>query len=84
MINEKNLPHCYSVEAISTTIHIMNRIPIAVVHNMTLEEKFIGSKRDVGHIKMFGCTSLVHVPDELHTKLDPKAEKCVLVGYSLE
>ena len=26
----------------------------------------------------------VHVPQELGTKLDPKSEKCVFVGYSLE
>ncbi len=33
---------------------------------------------------MFGCIAYVHVPDELRTKLDPKAEKCVFIGYSLE
>ena len=33
---------------------------------------------------MLGCIAYVHVPDELRTKLDPKAKKCVFVGYSLE
>ena len=33
---------------------------------------------------MFGCIAYVHVPDELCIKLDPKAEKCVFIGYSLE
>ena len=33
---------------------------------------------------MFGCIAYVHVPDELRTKLDPKAEKCIFIGYSLE
>jgi hypothetical protein len=33
---------------------------------------------------MFGCIAYVHVPDELRTKLDLKAEKCVFIGYSLE
>ena len=33
---------------------------------------------------MFRCIAYVHVPNELHTKLDLKAEKCVFVGYSLE
>jgi len=33
---------------------------------------------------VFGCIAYVHVLDELWTKLDPKAEKCVFIGYSLE
>ena len=35
-------------------------------------------------MKVFGCIAYVHVPDELRTKLDPKAKKCVFIGYSLE
>ena len=33
---------------------------------------------------MFGCLAYVHIPDELRSKLDPKAKKCVFIGYSLE
>ena len=33
---------------------------------------------------MFGCIAYVHVPNELRTKLDPKVEKCILIGYYLE
>jgi len=38
MLNEKNLPNYFWVEAVVTTIYIMNRTPIAAVHGMTLEE----------------------------------------------
>jgi hypothetical protein len=51
---------------------------------MTPEEKYSGRKPDLSHLKMFGCIGYVHVPDELRTKLDPKAKKCVFFGYSLE
>jgi len=30
------------------------------------------------------CIAYVHVLNELRTKLDPKAEKCVFFGYSFE
>jgi hypothetical protein len=42
MLNEKNSPNYFWAEAISTAIYIMNRTPTAVVHGMTLEEKFTG------------------------------------------
>ena len=62
----------------------MNRTPTAAVHDVTPEEKFSSRKPDLSHFKVFGCIAYVHVPDELRTKLDPKAEKCVFIGYSLE
>ncbi|MCO5573025.1 hypothetical protein L7F22_026789 [Adiantum nelumboides] len=62
----------------------MNRTPTAVVHDMTPEEKFTRKKPDVSHFKVFGCIAYVHVSDELRTKLDPKAKKCVFIGYSVE
>jgi hypothetical protein len=33
----------------------MNLTPIAVVHGMTLEEKFIGKKPNVSHLVVFNC-----------------------------
>ena len=39
---EKNMPHCYWAEAVSTAVYIMNRTPTAAVHDMTPEEKFCG------------------------------------------
>ncbi|MCO5568696.1 hypothetical protein L7F22_022395 [Adiantum nelumboides] len=60
------------------------RTPAAAVHNVTPEEKFSGKKLDLGHLKVFGCIAYVHVLDELRTNLDPKTEKCIFIGYSLE
>jgi hypothetical protein len=54
------------------------------VHGMTLEEKFTGKKPYVSHFRIFGCIAYTHVPDDKRSKLDPKAEKCIFIGYSLE
>jgi hypothetical protein len=35
MLNEKNLPNYFWVEAIATTLYIMNQTPTAIVHGMT-------------------------------------------------
>jgi len=54
------------------------------VHGMTFEEKFTSKKSDVSHLRVFSCIAYVHVPDEKRSKLDPKAKKCIFIGYSLE
>jgi len=84
MWNEKNLPNYFWAEAVATAIYIMNRTPTVGVHGMTLEEKFTGKKPDVSHLKVFGCIAYIHVPDEKRSKLDPKAKKCIFIGYSSE
>ncbi len=54
------------------------------VDGMTPKEKFTSKKLDVSHLKVFGCIAYVHVLDEKRSKLDPKAKKCIFIGYSLE
>jgi hypothetical protein len=82
MLNDKNLPNYFWAEAVATVVYIMNRTPTAAVHGMTPEEKFTGKKPNVSHLRVFGCIAYVHDPDEKRSKLDPKAEKCIFIGYS--
>jgi hypothetical protein len=84
MLNEKNLPNYFWAEAVTTAVYIMNRTPTATIHGMTHEEKFTGKKLDVSHFKVFGCIAYVHVHNKKKSKLDPKVEKCIFIGYSLE
>ncbi|MCO5577178.1 hypothetical protein L7F22_031002 [Adiantum nelumboides] len=83
-MSEKNMYPCYWAEAASIGVYTMNKTPTVAIHDMTPEEKFTGKKPDISHFKVFGCIAYVHVPDELRTKLDPKAEKYVFIGYSVE
>ena len=62
----------------------MNRCPTSGVHDITPHEKFFGKKPDLSHVRIFGSIAYVHIPDATRQKLDPKSEKCILVGYSLE
>jgi hypothetical protein len=84
MLNEKNLPNYFWAKVVATTIYIMNRTPTVTVHGMTFKEKFTSKKPDVSHLIMFGCITYMHVPDKKRSKLDPKVEKCIFIGYSLE
>jgi hypothetical protein len=39
-------------------------------------------KPDLRHLRVFDSFAYVHIPKEKRKKLDAKAEKCILVGYS--
>jgi hypothetical protein len=82
MLNEKNLPNYFWAEAVATIVYIRNQTPTTVVHGMTLEKEFTGKKPNVSHLRIFGCISYVHVPDENRSKLDPKVEECIFIEYS--
>jgi hypothetical protein len=84
MLNEKNLPNYFWAKATVTIIYIMNQTPTTTIHGMTLEEKFTSKKPNVSHLSVFGCIAYVHVPNEKRSKPDPKAKKCIFIGYSLE
>ncbi len=51
---------------------------------MTHEEKFTCKKPNVSHFKAFSCITYVHVHDENRSKLDPKVDKWIFIGYSSE
>ena len=51
---------------------------------MSAYELYFGTKPNLRHLRVFGSIAYVHVPKEKRTKLDAKAEKCILVGYSDE
>ncbi len=62
----------------------MNRTTTMVVHGMISEKKFTCKKPYVSHLKVYSCITYEHVPNEKRSKLDPKVEMCIFIGYSLE
>src|SRR5579871_4296738 len=40
-----------------------------------------GERTSVKHLRIIGCTTYIHIPDKLRTKLDAKSKKCILVEY---
>ena len=51
---------------------------------MFAHEQYFGTKPNLRHLRVFGSIAYVPVPTEKRRKLDTKAEKCILVGYSDE
>ena len=82
MLHHAKLPLKFWAEAVSTAVYLRNQSPTVQLKEKTPFECFHKRKPEAYHLKVFGCNSYVHVPDEKRSKLDKKAIKCIFVGYS--
>jgi glutaredoxin len=68
-------------EAVNTAVYIKNRCPTKAFDSKTLQETWSGKKPDLFHLKIFGCITFAHVPNEKRTKLESKSMPCVFLKY---
>ena len=69
------------VEACNTTIYLINQSPSSRLNFKIPKEEWQGRRISYSHLKVFGCQAFAHVPKEKRSKLDPKSEPCIFVGY---
>ena len=75
-------------EAVLTASYLINRMPTRALRYSTpldcLKKKKIPLSRIYSDLplKVFGCIAFVHIPNHTRSKLDPRAEKCVFIGYA--
>ena len=81
MLEERHMLKFYWAEAIRMVVYLQNR---TFANGVSLHELYFGKKPNLAHLRVFGNIAYVHVPKEKQRKLDAKAEKCILVGYSDE
>ena len=82
MLKMSGMPKSFWPEAVTWSIHLLNRSPTFAVKNMTPEEAWNGHKPSIEHFNFFGCIAYAHVPDQKRRKLDDKGEKCTFLGVS--
>ena len=82
MLHHAKKPLDLWAEAVSTASYTRNRSPTAALKGVTPYELWYGKKPDVSILKVFGCKTYVHVPDEKRKgKLQRKSIPCIFVGY---
>ena len=81
MLCHAKLPLEFWAEACSTAAYLHNRSPTTALKEKTPFESLFGRIPDISHLKVFGCVSYVHIPDNQRRKLDAKAHKAIFVGY---
>jgi len=67
--------------AVLTAANIHNRLPSHSHSNISPLEHWTGKQPEIGHLRVFGATTWVHVPSEKRQKLDPKSVRYLFVGY---
>ena len=77
-----NVPKFLWSEAVMIATYLINRTPSRILGMKSPCELLFGENKFVVPPKLFGCTCFVrdHRPDV--GKLDPKAVKCIFIGYS--
>jgi len=84
MIQGKGLSNGLWAEAINTAAYLKNRSPTKCLGFKTPFEALFGLKPAVSHLRIFGSKAYAQIPKADRKKLDPKALKCIFVGYGTE
>ena len=83
MLYESGMPPSFWGEALSSFIHVSNRFSTAVLKGVTPHEAFIGTKPDLSHLRIWGCTAYVLIQRDKRPlgSLGAHMEKCIFIGY---
>jgi len=86
LIHHADAPKNYWAEALLTTVYLKNISLTKGTHgkDITPYEVWHGSKPDIKHLRVWGCTAyaFVHPAKRQDKKSSPTAEKLVFVGYT--
>nr|GFC02319.1 retrovirus-related Pol polyprotein from transposon TNT 1-94 [Tanacetum cinerariifolium] len=78
LLIQSGLPRTLWVEATCTAAYLINRSPSTTIEKKTPMKMWSGHPSDYGMLRTFGCVAYSYVQQG---KLEPRAVKCVLLGY---
>lgn len=78
-----NLPKCFWSYALQHATFLINRICTPVLNNKTPFEMLHKNPPTFLDLKVFGCLAYASTLTNARTKLDPRARKCIFLGYKL-
>jgi transposase InsO family protein len=82
MINEKNIGQTYWVEAIHTSVHVLNKAHLRPQSDKTPYELWFGRPASIKHFKVFGSKCYIKNNDENLGKYDDRADEGIFLGYA--
>jgi hypothetical protein len=80
MLSYSTLPISLWMEALKTTVHILNRVPSKSVPK-TPYEMWTGRKTTLNYLHVWGCPTKARIFNPSIEKLDHKTVSCHFIGY---
>ena len=81
LLLESSIPPHFWYKALSTTVHLINRLPSPTTNHVSPFSKLFGHSPLYSDLRTFGCTCFVHLPPHERHKLTAQSIKCVFLGY---
>lgn len=78
MLSNASLSKDFRTKVVQTTTHLINGSLLSTIDFKTPEKLWNKRPADYSHLRIFGSIAYAHTSDG---KLQPRAKKCVLVGY---
>lgn len=87
LLFQSHVPKRFLGEVVLTTTYLINRMPPRVLNYNTTMDTLLSvypHSHLVSNIplKLFGCTTFVHIYPHNCNKLDARAIRCIILGYS--
>jgi hypothetical protein len=82
MMNEKNNGQTYWVEAIHTTVHVLNKAHLRPQSDKTPYELWFGRPASIKHFQVLGSKCYIKNNDENLSKYDDRVDEGIFLGYA--
>lgn len=75
------LPLHFWVEAVNTSVYLINYGPSSSLYGGILDEAWTGKEVDIYFLKFFVLEVFLHIDKENRKKLDAKSKRCTFISY---
>ena len=78
---QSKVPSQFWGECVLSAAHLINRMPLQVLHNLSPFHKFFNKPPSLDHIRVFGCLCFVSTHGPHRLKFDKRSQPHVFIGY---
>jgi hypothetical protein len=84
MLKHAGMPDSFWADAVEVAVYIKNRLPTRALPDTTPFEAWhgTGKKPDLSHLRVFGSLAYAWTAPVTRKKLDDRARKAILIGYT--